>query len=617
MTPETGVIAPPDFEAALAAVPERRDFAFSADLRRAAWITDDVIEWTDDAEPGAVRRVEPGVPLAPGTNLELVSPGRIGISRPTDAGVEILAVDAGDPARGPADRPPVHHIASLATPRTCLLPRLAGADWQLLAVTDFAGASVLWRIDWAAAEMTEAGRLPAPVDGGVWLEPGRRMALNLVGPAGRASVYSVDLDAGAYSPLFEASPESDDRAVLFHPDTGRLVVTSDVFGYPGVGIARLGGGDGLRFLPPLDQGEEAGAPVAFVDGGRSLLLRHEDGLFARLRLADVETLAISEPLPVPDGEVGVPVVTDGAAVRFPFSAPHLPWRTARLGPAGGPFHLDAGPDDGPGGDLGFLPARATTFPGPAGPMPALVVPPDAAGRDDLIVVALHGGPIARWGGEFKPELQLFARLGLPVVALDYPGSTGSGQAFMRALFGRAGSVDVDAVSSVVDALTAGSHRRVILYGESYGAFLALAASAARPCAGVVAFAPFVSFETLRATGSPEVREVLELLDGGNPSDFGRNLVSFRRTNRGKVLIAHGTADRTIPVEHSRALAQALRDRDAAGDTDVRYVELDGQGHELSGRHVLEQWYREIAELVARLSASRSPAQREHHQQQGR
>lgn len=621
MTPDTGVIAPPDLEAALAAVPERRDFAFSPDLRRAAWINDDVIEWTDDGQPGAVHRVEPGVPLAPGTNLELISPARIGIFRPTDAGVEILAVATGDPAGGPTDRPsdglPVRRIASLPTPRTCLLPRLAGADWQLLAVTDFAGASVLWRINWSAAEMTEAGRLPAPVDGGVWLEAGRRLALNLVGASGRSSVYSVDLEAGRYSLLFEASAESDDRAVLFHPETGRLVVTSDVFGYPGVGIACPGGGTPLRFLPPLGAGEEAGAPVAFVDGGAAILLRHEEGVSARLRLADVETLEISAPLPVPDGEVGVPVVAAGDTVRFPFSAPDVPWRTARLTLPGGSFRFDGDPDGDAGGHLAFLPARATTFPGPAGPMPALVIPPGDTGSGDLIVVALHGGPIARWGGELQPELQLFARLGLPVVALDYPGSTGSGQPFMRALFGRAGSIDVEAVAGVVDALTASGDRQVILYGESYGAFLALATSAVRHCAGVVAFAPFASFESLRATGSPEVREVLELLDGGNPDDFGRNLVTSRRTNRGKVLIAHGTADRTIPVEHSRALARALRDRDVAGDTDVRLVELADQGHELNGRHVLEQWYREIAGFVASLSASRSPAQREHHQQQGR
>jgi dipeptidyl aminopeptidase/acylaminoacyl peptidase len=135
-------------------------------------------------------------------------------------------------------------------------------------------------------------------------------------------------------------------------------------------------------------------------------------------------------------------------------------------------------------------------------------------------------------------------------------------------------------------------------------------------AGVVAFAPFNSFESLKEHGSPEVRETLELLDGGNSDETGRNLLKGCRTIRSKVLIAHGTADLTIPIGESRALARALWDRRDAGDDEVRLVELDDQGHDLVGRHVLEHWFRELAEFTDELSNTRSPAQRE-HQQQGR
>ena len=135
-------------------------------------------------------------------------------------------------------------------------------------------------------------------------------------------------------------------------------------------------------------------------------------------------------------------------------------------------------------------ARVASFPSGAGPMPALVYP-SAPGDgplsgSGLAVVALHGGPIARYGAGLVPEFQLFARLGLPTVALNYPGSTGSGHEYIRSLFGHAGTIDVEAVASVVDGLTA-EGRRVVLYGESYGAFLALATAAVRPsCAAVIA-----------------------------------------------------------------------------------------------------------------------------------
>jgi dipeptidyl aminopeptidase/acylaminoacyl peptidase len=310
------------------------------------------------------------------------------------------------------------------------------------------------------------------------------------------------------------------------------------------------------------------------------------------------------------------VVQAGRRLRFPFSAPNEPWRPASVDLGTGAFSFD--PLPGPShGEL--VAARVVSFPSGAGPMPALVYP-SAPGDgplsgSGLAVVALHGGPIARYGADVVPEFQLFARLGLPTVALNYPGSTGSGHEYTRSLFGRAGAIDVEAVASVIDGLMA-EGRRVILYGESYGAFLALSAAAVRPCAGVIAFAPFASFETLSRSGSPEVLDLLDLLGGGNQSANGRNLLTGCRTIRGKVLISHGTADIRIPAAESWALVQALRGRDGAGEHDVRFVAMDGQGHDLSGRPVLERWYREIATFVVSLPDSRSPAQRE-HQQQGR
>ncbi|MGH8973567.1 MAG: alpha/beta hydrolase family protein [Acidimicrobiia bacterium] len=240
-------------------------------------------------------------------------------------------------------------------------------------------------------------------------------------------------------------------------------------------------------------------------------------------------------------------------------------------------------------------------------MPALVIDPPGGGDGDLVVVALHGGPIARWGAEHHPELQLFARLGARVVALDYPGSTGWGRPYLNSLLGAAGSLDVEAVASVLDSLGAA---QVVLYGESYGAYLAFAVASVCPVAGVVAFSPFKSFRSLKRHGSPEVRGTLELLDGGNSGNSGRNLRKGCRIIRSKVLIAHGTADLTIPVGESRALARALRERRDAGDEDVRLVELEGQGHDLVGRDVLERWFRELAGFTGELSKSGSPAQRE-------
>jgi pimeloyl-ACP methyl ester carboxylesterase len=601
--------------AELAALPDRRDFAFSVEFGRVAWIDETAVEWIDDEAPGRIGRVEFPEPLPVPTQLEIVAPDLIGLCRPTAAGLEVVALDL-DVASGTGS---ARTVVDLATPQTVLLPRLPGDDTQLLGIVGFDDTTTVWRIAWREGTMTEAGRLPAPINGGAWLdETGDRLAVNLEGESGRSSVYVVDFGAQSFSRLFEASPDSEDRIVLADPATGRVVVTTDAFGYPAVGVAEPSVAPGIRFIPALPEGDEAGEPAVLIPDGRTVVLRHENGVESHLRLADTHSLEVAGPIPLPVGEVGTPVVVDGHRLRFPFSAPDQPWRPASFDVATGTFTFDPLPDtQEPPQEL--VTARAASFPSGAGPMPALVYPstPGDGPRSGsgLAVVALHGGPIARFGADLVPEFQLFARLGLPTVALNYPGSTGSGHEFTRSLFGQAGSIDVEAVASVVDGLAA-EGRQVILYGESYGAFLALSVAAVRPCAGVIAFAPFASFESLSQTGSPEVRDLLNLLDEGNHLGFGRNLLTACRTIRGKVLISHGTADMRIPAAESRALAQVLRRRDQAGEDDVQFVEMDGQGHDLSGRPVLQRWYREIATFVGSLPDSRTPAQRV-HQQQGR
>ena len=613
MTPDGRPFSADGMAAELANLPGRRDFAFSAELGRVAWIDEAAVEWADDDRPGHLGRIVFPEPLPSPTQLELVAADLIALCRPTAAGLEVMALEL-DPAAGTGE---ARTVTDLATPQTALLPRLAGTETQLLAVVGFDDITTLLRIDWRAGTTAEAGRLPAPVNGGVWLdEAGERLAVNLAGESGRSSVYVVDFAAETFSRLFEASPDSEDRIVLADPSTGGVVVTTDAFGYPAVGVAQPSVAPGIRFIPALDEGDEAGEPCVLLPDRRTVVLRHEHGVEAHLRLADTESLEVAGAIPLPPGEVGTPVVVHGRRLRFPFSAPDEPWRPASFDLRTGAFAFDPLPGTAA---PPLVSARVASFPSGAGPMPALVYP-SAPGDgplsgSGLAVVALHGGPIARYGAGLVPEFQLFARLGLPTVALNYPGSTGSGHEYIRSLFGQAGTIDVEAVASVVDGLAA-EGRRVILYGESYGAFLALATAAVRPCEAVIAWAPFASFESLSQSGSPEVRDLLSLLDGGNRSGFGRNLLSVCRTIRGKVLISHGTADMSIPAAESRALAQALRGRDGAGEHDVKFVAMDGQGHDLSGRPVLQQWYREIATFVVSLPDSRTPAQRI-HQQQGR
>src|SRR5581483_1482555 len=158
---------------------------------------------------------------------ELVAADLIGLCRPTAAGLEVVALDLD--ASGTTGE--ARTVADLAAPQTFLFPRLAGAETQLLAVVGFDDTTTVVRIDWRAGTAEEAGRLPAPVNGGLWLDDkGEKLAVNLEGETGRSSVYVVDFGAQTFARLFEASPDSEDRIDLADPSTGAVVVTTDAFG---------------------------------------------------------------------------------------------------------------------------------------------------------------------------------------------------------------------------------------------------------------------------------------------------------------------------------------------------------------------------------------------------
>nr|BFE80626.1 hypothetical protein GCM10020093_032270 [Planobispora longispora] len=128
---------------------------------------------------------------------------------------------------------------------------------------------------------------------------------------------------------------------------------------------------------------------------------------------------------------------------------------------------------------GAAPVRA--YDGPAGDIEAVVYgDPDTARR---VVLALHGGPESSWRLGFDPLFRRLAAAGIAVVAPNQRGSTGYGAAHRDAVRGAWGGPDLDDVLHLGRALSAArgpSLERPMLYGPSYGAYLALLAAAARP-----------------------------------------------------------------------------------------------------------------------------------------
>ncbi|HEV7862995.1 MAG TPA: hypothetical protein VGR20_09850, partial [Acidimicrobiia bacterium] len=86
---------PFDFDglaADLARLPDRRDFAFSAEVGRVAWIDEAAVEWADDDAPGRIGRVLFPEALPVPTQLVIVATDLMGLCRPTAAGLEVMAL---------------------------------------------------------------------------------------------------------------------------------------------------------------------------------------------------------------------------------------------------------------------------------------------------------------------------------------------------------------------------------------------------------------------------------------------------------------------------------------------------------------------------------------------
>ncbi|MQA86738.1 MAG: prolyl oligopeptidase family serine peptidase [Streptosporangiales bacterium] len=597
----------------LARVPTSRAFAFTPDGWNVARLVDrhdalavEVRRLGDGASAPVVHGPDPS--LSPEAQLSLPAGDRVLIGISSDEGFRVLQARrtrrtrAGDTDRAWRAEP----VAELEVDTARLLPRLAGADWDLL-VSCADGVSTIWRIGGDPPGLRRLARIPGLLGGGAWLEPARELAVDLSEPGGRASGYAVDLAGGTYHRLFHVSDDSDDRIVLCDHRRGLLAVTSDWGGHRAAGVADLRGARRVRFFPD-PPGEDRPLDVCGrVRDGR-LVLRRQRGVRSELTLIDPADPRARVRLAIPDGLVGLPVVCAADRIRFPFTAPTVPTTCASYlldtHRPGDRFLLDEPPDMGDVSGSDLVKPDVVSFPGPRGDIEALVYRPSPARRHDLVVVALHGGPVGQWSAAFTPELQLFAGLGVTVVAPNYHGSFGYGREFLRALEGGAGSVDVEDVVAVATAAGAGNGRvATVLYGHSYGAFLALVTAASRPwlCDGVVAVAPFVSLSHLASMCTPAVRRLVDLLSGP-PEPVGEvDLLRRCADLRAKLLIAHGCEDDVVPIEQSYLLCERLR---ASGHRDGRtlwFLPLPNEGHAISGRTGVLRLYRQIELFLSEIA----------------
>ncbi|MGC0311702.1 alpha/beta fold hydrolase [Kitasatospora acidiphila] len=480
--------------------------------------------------------------------------------------------------------------------------------------------------------------------GGVWLDrTGRLLALDRV-RAGVVKSVVLDLRLGTVTPLLEISERSNDRLVLFDPDTSFLLLRSDAPGADRLGWGVLGGSAPVRFPECLHVPGLFLRPVVLEPGARApeqtrVAIQVDHGVSSALALWRPGGGRL-EPLAVPPGRLGAVGHWSAAGLRMPYSAPDRPAALATLRvdrlrspgagvAAAGPLPLALAPLSGPRllpnpaaavPGTGLVPAQVTGAPstpvlgwrldgssapaeggrwhsaqalelaGPLGPIEAVVYGGEAWLSSPQLVLALHGGPADAWRLEFDPMLQRMAAEGLAVLAPNQRGSTGYGTEHAMAIRGAWGGPDLADVLGLLEGL-AGQRAAIgleppALFGVSYGAFLALLTAAHAPAdrvARCAVVAPFLSGARLLAEATPPVRALTRRLGGGEPVDdeLGpRDVLALADRLTAPLLIVHGDRDEAVPVGQSRALRHELLRLGRAEGSDFRYVEAAGAGHEV-------------------------------------
>jgi dipeptidyl aminopeptidase/acylaminoacyl peptidase len=203
-----------------------------------------------------------------------------------------------------------------------------------------------------------------------------------------------------------------------------------------------------------------------------------------------------------------------------------------------------------------------------------------AGREpkNLPLVAwIHGGPWARDGWGWSPEVQFLASRGYAVFQPNYRGSTGFGLKHLTSSFKKLGQdMQNDVTDGIEHLVKQGTvdRNRVCIGGGSYGGYATMMGLAREPSlfkcginlVGVTdlfwwldlgytdfnSYDPEASFTFLSATVGDPGKDT-EMMRANSPRLQADKI-------KAPVLFIHGGGDRRVPIKHAEAMRDAMQER---------------------------------------------------------
>lgn len=343
-------------------------------------------------------------------------------------------------------------------------------------------------------------------------------------------------------------------------------------------------------------------PLGWTPDGAAVLLLNSDRATERLYLLDLES-GLARALDHPTGAIaddGTLVAPDGSIVVTREDGTTPP-EVIALDPATGRVirTLIAASDAPPS-----RPWKSVDIPSTDGSVvQGWLGTPDGTGPFPTIV-DVHGGPQAHETDRFIPSLQAWIDHGYAVLTLNYRGSTGFGQAYEQAIWGRPGRCELDDMVAARDLLVREGIARpdaVVPSGASYGGYLTLFALGKRPdlWATGVAQVAIGDWKLMHEDGEA-LRGYLEALFDGSPDEHPdvyaeASPITYVGDLKAPLLIIQGRNDARCPARQIEAYVDAAQ---ASG----KRIEVDwyDAGHSHGGAEQRILWAGRSIDFVNRV-----------------
>ncbi len=231
--------------------------------------------------------------------------------------------------------------------------------------------------------------------------------------------------------------------------------------------------------------------------------------------------------------------------------------------------------------------------------------PDGEGPYPLVVLP-HGGPyFVRDFWNYDPEVQMLAAAGYAVLQINFRGSGGYGEAFIKAGFRQwGGKMQQDLADATRWAIDKGIAKagNACIYGGSYGGYAALMGAATDPdlYACAIGYAGVYDLNLMYEKGDIQWtgrgRDYLDQVLGKDEQDRARRSpVNLADRIKAPVLLIHGKKDLRVPFDHAKAMENALIKAGNPPETLYRKGEAHGFYDEANRREA----YRRILDFLAR------------------